>query len=57
VKRGDVVIVVAPDEFGKPRPAVIVQANELGDRTTSLIVCSLCAHCRRRSLAPAVFDP
>ncbi|WP_226019364.1 type II toxin-antitoxin system PemK/MazF family toxin [Novosphingobium sp. FKTRR1] len=27
MKRGDVVIAVAPGEYGKPRPAVIVQAD------------------------------
>lgn len=39
--RGDVVIVVAPGQLGKPRPAVVVQADELGDATTSVIVCPL----------------
>jgi hypothetical protein len=28
VKRGDVVVVVVPGELGKPRPGVIVQADE-----------------------------
>jgi mRNA interferase MazF len=41
VTRGDVVIVVAPGQLGKPRPAIIVQADELGDTTTSVIVCPL----------------
>ena len=27
MKRGDIVIVAPPGEFGKPRPAVIIQAN------------------------------
>jgi mRNA interferase MazF len=42
VNRGDVVLVVAPGDLGKPRPGVIVQADELGDTTTSVLV----AHCR-----------
>jgi mRNA interferase MazF len=41
VNRGDVVLVVAPGDLGKPRPGVIVQADELGDTTTSVLVCPL----------------
>lgn len=41
MKRGDVVVVVAQGDMGKPRPAVIVQADELGDITTSVLVCPM----------------
>jgi mRNA interferase MazF len=41
VKRGDVVLMVVPGELGKPRPGIIVQANELGDETTTVLVCPL----------------
>jgi mRNA interferase MazF len=41
VKRGDVVILVAQGDMGKPRPGVIVQADELGDTTTSVLVCPM----------------
>jgi mRNA interferase MazF len=41
VNRGDVVLVVAPGDLGKPRPGIIVQADELGDTTTSVLVCPL----------------
>jgi mRNA interferase MazF len=40
VKRGSVVI-VAHGDFGRPRPAVVVQADELGEVTTTLLVCPL----------------
>jgi mRNA interferase MazF len=40
VKRGDVVI-VAYGELGRPRPAVIVQADELGDSTTTILACPI----------------
>ena len=39
MKRGDVVLIVLQGELGKPRPGVIVQADELGDTTTSVLVC------------------
>ncbi|HUZ33239.1 MAG TPA: type II toxin-antitoxin system PemK/MazF family toxin [Xanthobacteraceae bacterium] len=40
VKRGDVVI-VAYGELGRPRPAIIVQADELGGSTTTLVACPI----------------
>ncbi|MCD0423493.1 type II toxin-antitoxin system PemK/MazF family toxin [Rubrivivax sp. JA1024] len=41
VKRGDVVMLVASGDIGKPRPGVVVQADELGDTTTSILVCPM----------------
>jgi mRNA interferase MazF len=41
VKRGDVVLVVAQGDMGKPHPEVIVQADELGSSTTSVLVCPM----------------
>jgi mRNA interferase MazF len=41
VKRGDVVLIVAQGDVGKPRPGVVVQADELGDTTTSILICPL----------------
>ncbi|SDT36353.1 type II toxin-antitoxin system PemK/MazF family toxin [Bradyrhizobium canariense] len=41
MKRGDVVLVVAQGDMGKPRPGVIVQADELGDTTTSILICPM----------------
>jgi mRNA interferase MazF len=41
VNRGDVVLVVVSGDIGKPRPGVIVQADELGDTTTSVLVCPM----------------
>jgi mRNA interferase MazF len=41
VKRGDVVLVVAQGDMGKPHPGVIVQADELGTTTTSVLVCPM----------------
>lgn len=40
VKRGDVVV-VAQAEFGRPRPAVIVQADELGVTTSTVLACPI----------------
>jgi mRNA interferase MazF len=40
LKRGDLVI-VAHGEFGRPRPAIVVQADELGNSTSSVVVCPI----------------
>jgi len=41
VKRGDVVLVVAQGDMGKPRPGVVVQADDLGETTTSVLICPM----------------
>lgn len=37
MKRGDIVLMVVPSELGRPRPGVIVQADEFKDLTTIFI--------------------
>jgi mRNA interferase MazF len=39
MKRGDVVIVSTQGDYGKPRPAVIVQADLVTSQVESVIVC------------------
>lgn len=41
MKRGDVVLMIAPRELGKLRPAVIIQTDALGSDTTTVLVCPL----------------
>ncbi len=41
MKRGDVVTVAASGDYGKPRPAVIVQTNALPEAHASVIVCQM----------------
>jgi mRNA interferase MazF len=41
VKRGDVVTVAAAGDYGKPRPAVIVQTDALPAAHASVIVCQM----------------
>ncbi|MEZ5820825.1 MAG: type II toxin-antitoxin system PemK/MazF family toxin [Xanthobacteraceae bacterium] len=37
VKRGDVVLIVSPGDLGRPRPGIVVQADEFKDLTTIFI--------------------
>jgi mRNA interferase MazF len=41
MSRGDVVIVAAPGDYGKPRPAVIVQSSAIPERHASVIICPM----------------
>ena len=43
MKRGDIVIVATPGDYGKPRPAVVIQADaltELGSQSIALCLMS-----------------
>ncbi len=45
MRRGDLVTVAAPDDFGKPRPAVVVQADVLTvGGLSSVVVCLITSH-------------
>jgi mRNA interferase MazF len=41
MSRGDLVIVAAPGDYGKPRPAVIVQSNALPESHASVVICPM----------------
>lgn len=39
VKRGDVVLMVVPRDLGRPRPGVVVQANEFNFDFSTVFIC------------------
>jgi len=41
MKRGDVVTVAATGDYGKPRPAVVVQTDALPAEHASVVVCQM----------------
>lgn len=41
MRRGDVVTVAASGDYGKPRPAVIVQTDALPQKHASVVVCQM----------------
>ena len=41
MKRGDVVLVVVPSELGRPRPGVIVQADEFNKDLSTIFICPI----------------
>ena len=45
MKRGDIVLVALPGDYGKPRPALVVQSDSLtADDCGSVVVCPLSTH-------------
>lgn len=58
MKRGEIFIAVAPGEFGKPRPAVIVQSDILGAKNLgSVLVCPITSHLERKSAFRLTLSP
>jgi mRNA interferase MazF len=45
MKRGDVVTVAASGDYGKPRPAVIVQTDALPAAHVSVVICQMTSEC------------
>jgi len=41
MRRGDLVIVAAPGDYGKPRPAVIVQTDAFPETHASVVICQM----------------
>jgi mRNA interferase MazF len=52
MKRGDLVTVAVQGDFGKPRPALIIQADQFGDHpsVTVLLITSSLVEAMSRSL-------
>lgn len=48
MKRGDVVLVVVPSELGRPRPGVVVQADEFNAAISTIFVCPISSDLQER---------
>jgi mRNA interferase MazF len=46
-----------PGDLGRPRPAVIVQADELGSTTTTVLVCPISSYVDERLPIRPIIDP
>ncbi|AWN42179.1 type II toxin-antitoxin system PemK/MazF family toxin [Methylobacterium durans] len=56
MKRGDLVTVSAPGDYGKPRPAVVVQSDWL-DATDSVLVCLVTSTLRDAPIFRLTVEP
>jgi mRNA interferase MazF len=58
LKRGDVVLVVMSGDYGKPRPAVVVQSDEMiRFGFSSVVVCPLTSHVGDRPRVRVTVEP
>jgi mRNA interferase MazF len=56
MKRGDLVLVAVPGDFGKPRPALLVQ-NNLFDQHPSITICLITSHVLEAPLLRYTVEP
>ena len=45
MKQGDIIAVSLPGDYGKPRPAVIVQTDALPAGHASVVICQMTSEC------------
>ncbi len=57
MRRGDVVTVAAPGDYGKPRPAVVIQGNVLNQDAKSTIVFLMTSHLQDAPLLRLTLEP
>jgi mRNA interferase MazF len=57
MRRGDVVTVAAAGDYGKPRPAVIVQTDALPADHTSVVICQMTSECSDAPDFRVTIDP
>ncbi len=57
MRRGDVVTVAATGDYGKPRPAVIVQTDALPAEHASVVVCQMTSDCSDAPDFRVTIDP
>jgi len=57
MKRGDIVTVAAAGDYGKPRPAVIVQTDALPAEHASVVICQMTSECNDAPDFRVTIDP
>jgi mRNA interferase MazF len=57
MRRGDIVTVAASGDYGKPRPAVIVQTDALPAEHASVVICQMTSECNDAPDFRVTIDP
>ena len=57
MKRGDVVISSAPGDYGKPRPALVVQSDLFNPTHASIVICPITTHLVDAPLFRLLLEP
>ncbi|HOV84882.1 MAG TPA: type II toxin-antitoxin system PemK/MazF family toxin [Syntrophobacteraceae bacterium] len=57
MKRGDIVLAVAAGDYGKPRPALVVQSDLFNDTHASILVCLMTSDIQDAPLFRITVEP
>ena len=57
MKRGDVVLMVGPSELGRPRPGVIVQANDFNKELSTIFICPITSDLQEKLPLRPMIEP
>jgi mRNA interferase MazF len=57
VKRGDVVLIVVPTELGRPRPGIVIQADEFTDALSTVFVCPITSDVQDKLSLRPIIEP
>jgi mRNA interferase MazF len=57
MKRGDVVLVLMYGDVAKPRPAVVVQSDQLNEVATTVLVCPMSSDVREPGIVRPIVEP
>jgi mRNA interferase MazF len=56
IARGDVVLMVVPSDLGRPRPGIVVQADELTADFSTILVCPVSSDLQERLLVRPLIE-
>ena len=57
INRGDIVVSSSPGDFGKPRPALVVQSDLFNPTHASVVICPITSHLLDASLFRLTISP
>jgi mRNA interferase MazF len=57
IVRGDIVVVALSGDYGKPRPALVVQSDAFNPTHSSIVVCPITSHLIEASLFRITLHP
>jgi len=57
MNRGDIVVGVAPGDYGKPRPALVVQSNLFNPTHASVVICPITSYLIDAQLFRLTIEP
>ena len=57
ITRGNIVLMVVPSDLGRPRPGIVVQADELADDFSTILICPISSDLQQRLLLRPLIEP